>query len=54
MKVKGQWKYYYRAVDKQGKTIAFLLTEKHEQRAALQYLRKAIGSCDKPSLGGPV
>jgi transposase-like protein len=24
VKVKGQWKYYYRAVDKQGNTIDFL------------------------------
>jgi len=28
IKVKGQWKYYYRAVDKQGNTIDFLLTAK--------------------------
>jgi putative transposase len=50
MKVKGQWKYYYRAADKQGETIDFLLTAKRDKRAALRYLRNAIG----PSLGGPV
>jgi putative transposase len=54
MKVKGQWKYYYRAADKQGETIDFLLTAKRDKRAALRYLSKAIGSCGKPSLGGPV
>lgn len=50
IKVKGQWKYYYRAVDKQGETIDFLLTAKRDKRAALRFLRKAIGSCGKPSL----
>ena len=32
LKVKGQWKYYYRAVDKQGNTIDFLLTAKRGKR----------------------
>src|SRR5437762_12576745 len=27
IKVKGEWRYLYRAVDKQGQTIDFLLTE---------------------------
>jgi transposase-like protein len=27
IKVKGQWRYLYRAVDKHGQTIDFLLTE---------------------------
>ncbi|MFT6877339.1 MAG: transposase-like protein [Granulosicoccus sp.] len=27
IKVNGQWKGYYRAVDKQGETIDFLLTQ---------------------------
>ncbi len=48
--MKGQWKYYYRAVDKNGETIDFLLTAKRDKRAALRFLRKAIGSCGKPSL----
>ncbi|MFT7214796.1 MAG: putative transposase [Granulosicoccus sp.] len=53
-KVKGKWKYYYRAVDKQGENFDVLLTAKRDKRAALRFLRKAIGSCGKPSLGGPV
>jgi transposase-like protein len=28
IKVKGKWRYYYRAVDKEGGTIDFLLTAK--------------------------
>jgi putative transposase len=50
IKVKGQWKYYYRAVDKQGNTIDFLLTAKRDMKAALRYLTKAIGRNSKPSL----
>ena len=50
VKVKGQWKYYYRAVDKQGQTIDFLLTATHDTKAALRFLRKAIGQNGKPSL----
>ncbi|NQZ68905.1 MAG: IS6 family transposase [Lentisphaeria bacterium] len=50
IKVKGQWKYYYRAVDKQGNTIDFLLTAKRDKKAALRYLTKAIGRNGKPGL----
>ncbi len=50
IKVKGQWKYFYRAVDKQGNTIDFLLTTKRDKKAALRFLTKAIGRNGKPSL----
>jgi putative transposase len=42
LKVKGEWRYLYRAVDKQGQTIDFLLTEQRDQEAALCFLTKAI------------
>src|SRR2546430_12071806 len=42
IKVKGQWRYLYRAVDKQGQTIDFLLTEHRDTEAALRFLKKAI------------
>ena len=42
IKVKGQWRYLYRAVDKQGQTIDFLLTEHRDKAAALRFLKKAI------------
>jgi putative transposase len=42
IKVKGQWRYLYRAVDKHGQTIDFLLTEHRDTEAALQFLKKAI------------
>jgi putative transposase len=42
IKVKGQWCYLYRAVDKTGQTIDFLLTEERDERAAKRFLTKAI------------
>src|SRR5215813_1987323 len=42
IKVKGQWRYLYRAVDKNGQTIDFLLTEHRATEAALRFLKKAI------------
>jgi putative transposase len=42
IRVKGQWYYLYRAVDKTGQTIDFLLTEHRDERAAKHFLAKAI------------
>ena len=42
IKVKGQWYDLYRAVDKTGQTIDFLLTEQRDEEAALRFLKKAI------------
>ncbi|MHA1539459.1 MAG: IS6 family transposase, partial [Alphaproteobacteria bacterium] len=50
IKVKGQWKYLYRAVDKAGKTIDFLFTEKRDKKAALRFIHKAIGNNGIPSV----
>ena len=41
IKVKGQWRYLYRAVDQHGQTLDFLLTEHREKEAALRFLKKA-------------
>jgi putative transposase len=43
VKVKGSGKYLYRAVDKSGATVDFLLTAKRDRKAALRFLRTAIG-----------
>ena len=42
IKVKGQWYYLYRAVDKTGQTIDFLLTAQRDEPAAKRFLTKAI------------
>ncbi len=50
IKVKGQWKYLYRAVDSHGKTIDFLLTAKRDTAAALRFFRKAIRHHGEPEV----
>jgi putative transposase len=42
IKVKGEWRYLYRAVDKEGQTIDFLLTKERDEQAAQRFLTKAI------------
>ncbi len=48
IRVRGSWKYLYRAVDKGGDTIDFLLTAKRNTRAALRFLRQAIRNNSTP------
>ncbi|WP_419236836.1 IS6 family transposase [Serratia fonticola] len=50
IKIKGQWKYLYRAVDTDGKTIDFLLTAKRDAAAALRFFRKAIRQQGAPAI----
>ena len=50
IKVNGKWKYYYRAVDRQGNTIDFLLTARRNKKAALRFITKAIGRNGNPGL----
>lgn len=42
IKVNGKWKYLYRAVDKAGKIIDFLLTAKRDKKAAMRFFEKAM------------
>jgi transposase-like protein len=42
IKVKGEWRYVYRAVDKTGQTIDFLLTKERDEQEAKRFLTKAI------------
>ncbi|WP_258195687.1 IS6 family transposase [Nitrosomonas ureae] len=42
IKVKGVWKYLYRAVDRDGKTIDFLLAAKRDKAAAKRFFDKAM------------
>ena len=50
IKVKGKWTYYYRAVDKQGFTIDFFLSERRNKTAAKRFLAKGIKRNSKPSI----
>jgi putative transposase len=50
IKVKGQWKYLYRAVDTSGQTIDFLLAAKRDTAAPLRFFRKAIHHHGEPEV----
>ena len=49
IKVKGEWYYLYCAVDKAGKTIDFMLSEKRDKKAAIRFFSKAIGTHGLPN-----
>jgi putative transposase len=48
IKVRGEWKYLYRAVDKDGKTVDFLLRAHRDKAAARRYFEKAIDQNGAP------
>ena len=50
MKVKGEWRYLYRAVDKDGQTVDFLLTKKRKRMSAQSFVIKATENNGKPTL----
>ena len=50
IKVKDEWRYLYRAVDKEGNTVDFLLTKRRQRISAQRFLIKAIERNSKPVL----
>ena len=50
IKVKGHWKYLYRAVDKEGNTLDFLLRSKRNKTAAMAFFRKSFKKNGRPYL----
>ena len=42
VKVRGEWRYLYRAVDKEGNTVDFLLRARRNKAAAQRYFEKSI------------
>ena len=55
IRVRGEWKYLYRAVDKQGNTVDFLLSEHRDIATAKSFFKKAIesrGTPEKITLNG--
>src|ERR1700683_3316606 len=47
VKIKGRWTYLYRAVDKEGKTVDFLLRAKRDVAAAKAFFRRAFMRQDR-------
>jgi putative transposase len=48
IKIKGKWKYLYRAVDKAGETVDLLLRAHRDKAAAQRYFEKAIDQNGEP------
>jgi IS6 family transposase len=48
VRVKGQWRYLYRAVHSSGATLDFLLSVKQDAAAARRFLAKALGQQSHP------
>ena len=42
IKIRGQWRYLYRAIDKHGNPVDFLLTAKRDLEAAKRFFRKML------------
>ena len=49
IKVKGQWTYLYRAIDKYGSTVDFMLSEHSDEAAATAFFKQAIDHNELPS-----
>jgi transposase-like protein len=49
VRVKGKWRYLYRAVDSTGATLDFLLSAKQDAAAAKRFLAKALGRANHPA-----
>jgi transposase-like protein len=50
IKIKGVWKYLYRAVDSYGNTLDWMLSTKRDKKAAKRFFKKMLGNvhCTSP------
>nr|WP_210381474.1 IS6 family transposase [Microvirga zambiensis] len=48
VKVRGQWRYLYRAIDSEGDTVEFWFSERRNLTAAKRFLRKAMQRHGRP------
>ena len=48
IKLKGKWVYLYRAIDKDGDTLEFMVSEKRDEAAVTKFFKKAIGEHGLP------
>ncbi len=45
IKIKGQWKYLYRAIASTGETIDFMLSHKRDAKSAIRFFKRALKQC---------
>lgn len=50
IKVKGKWKYLYRAIDSKGNTIDFMLSARRNRSAAYRFFKKILKKQDSPQV----
>ena len=50
IKIKGVWKYLYRAIDSRGNTLDWMLSAKRDKKAAKRFFKKMLSNshCKKP------
>ncbi len=48
IKVRGAWTYLYRAVDQDGQTLDFMLSERRDTAAARRFFKRAVGTNGVP------
>lgn len=48
IKVKGRWTYLYRAVDRHGQTLDFMLSERRDLAAGRRFFKQAIDTNGVP------
>src|SRR5260370_9458089 len=48
IKVRGEWKYLYRAVDRDGDTVDFLFTARRDRAAAGRFFERPVGQHREP------
>ena len=48
IKVRGKWTYLYRAVDRDGQTLDFMLSERRDTAAARRFFKRAVGTNGVP------
>jgi len=46
VRIAGQWKYLFRAVDSNGQTVDFYLSETRDREAAKCFLKRALANPD--------
>ena len=49
IKVKGEWVYLYRAIDKYGDTVDLMLSEHRDEAAAITFFKQAIDANGFPN-----